>query len=222
MGRTLGLTISSGLAREPERRLFSPKSGDQADRSAIDSLIQFERAVRDAGQWADMARCYHSDSYVEVSWFQGTGAEFAERSSRIAGGKVYTFHQMSPAAVTLNGERALAETGCSVHGLTELDGVEIEIVSNSRLLWRARKTTAGWLIAGLRAYYISDAIIPLDPTRVPAIDQAVFGSLRKSYRSIGYSMKQAGFPVRDDLAGIDRPETVARLRAEEQRWLVQA
>ena len=197
-------------------------SGDQADRSAIDSLIQFERAVRDAGQWADMARCYHADSYVEVSWFQGTGAEFAERSSRIAGGKVYTFHQMSPAAVTLNGDRALAETGCSVHGLTELHGVEIDIVSHSRLLWRARRTLEGWLLAGMRAYYISDAILPLDPTRVPAIDQAIFGGLRKSYRAIAYSMKLAGFPVRDDLAGIDRPETVDAVRAEERRWLAEA
>ncbi len=196
-------------------------SGDQADRSAIDSLIQWERAVRDAGQWSDMARCYHPDSYVEVSWFQGTGADFAERSSKIAGGKVYTFHQMSPAAVTLKGDRALAETGCSVHGLTELHGVDIDIVSNSRLLWRARRTAAGWLIAGMRAYYISDVIIPLDPTRVPAIDHAVLDGLRKSYRSIAYSMKQSGFPVRDDLAGIDRPDTVAALRAEEQRWLAE-
>ena len=116
---------------------------DQLQHAAIDSLIQRERIARDAGRWDEMAGCYHPDSRVEVSWFQGSGREFAERSRNIAGGKVYTFHQMSPAVVTLNGRRALADTGCSVHGLTDLDGVEVDIVSHSRLLWRALRTPAG-------------------------------------------------------------------------------
>ncbi len=193
----------------------------QADRTAIDNLIQYERSVRDAGMWAQMAACYHPDSYVEVSWFQGTGADFAERSSRIAGGSVYTFHQMSPAVVTVRGDRAIAETACNVHGLTELDGVGIDISSYSRLLWRALRTGSGWLLAGMRAYYITDTIIPADPSRVPRIDPKTFDALRRSYRSIAYSMKASGFPVRDDLAGIDRPETVAAMRAGEEAWLAE-
>ena len=195
---------------------------DQLQHAAIDSLIQRERIARDAGRWDEMAGCYHPDSRVEVSWFQGSGREFAERSRNIAGGKVYTFHQMSPAVVTLNGRRALADTGCSVHGLTDLDGVEVDIVSHSRLLWRALRTPAGWLIAGMRAYYISDVLIPMDPGRVPQIDAETFSRLRKSYRSIGYSMKRAGFAVRDDLPGVDMPETVAALREQEQQWLAAA
>ncbi|MGY2736888.1 nuclear transport factor 2 family protein [Sphingomonas sp. UYP23] len=192
---------------------------DAADQSAVDSLIQRERAARDTGQWAEMANCYHPKSYVEVSWFQGAGTDFVKQSSLIAGGKVYTFHIMSPAVVMLNGDRALAETGCTVHGLTELEGVEIDIVSQSRLLWRAQKEKAGWLIAGMRAYYLSDAIIAADPTKVPDIDHAIFDGLRRSYRSIAYVMARSGFPVRDDLAGIDRPDTVASLRAKEMEWL---
>ena len=195
---------------------------DQLQRSAIDQLIQRERTARDAGRWDEMADAYHPESRVEVSWFQGTGKEFAARSSAIAGGKVYTFHSMSPAVVTLNGDRALADTGCSIHGLTEVDGVEVDIVSHTHLLWRALRTDAGWLIAGMRAYYISDSLIPLDPGRVPLIDQDVFKGLRRSYRSIGYTMKRSGFDVRDDLPGVDRPDTVQALRAQEQQWLAQA
>ena len=100
--------------------------------------------------------------------------------------------------------------------------MEIDIVSHTHLLWRALRTDAGWLIAGMRAFYISDSLIPLNPGRVPLIDQAVFKGLRRSYRAIGYSMKRAGFEVRDDLPGVDRPETVAALRASEQQWLAQA
>ena len=35
-------------------------------------------------------------------------------------------------------------------------------------------------------------------------------------------MKRAGFEVRDDLPGVDRPETVAALREREQQWLAAA
>ena len=196
-------------------------SQDSVDRSAIDGLIQYERTVRDAGMWAEMAACYHAQSHVEVTWFSGSGQDFAERSSKIAGGKVYTFHQMSPAVVTVNGDRALADTGCSIHGLTEIDGVDIEIISHTRLLWRALREGQNWLIAGMRAFYISDTILPQDPSSVPPIDHAVFGSLRRSYRSIAYAMTRAGAPVRDDLPGVDRPETVAALRAQELQWLTQ-
>ncbi|MGE4431155.1 MAG: nuclear transport factor 2 family protein [Sphingobium sp.] len=194
---------------------------DQLDRNAIDSLIQRERTARDTGRWDEMADCYHPDSLVEVSWFQGPGKEFAERSSKIAGGKVYTFHQMSPAVVTLNGDRALAETSCSIHGLTELDGVEIDILSHGRLLWRALRHGDAWLIAGMRVYYIADMILPMNPAHPPVIDQDIFGKMRKSYRSIAYSMARSGFEVRDDLPGIDRPETVEALRAQEERWLAE-
>jgi len=194
---------------------------DQADCTAIDGLIQRERTARDAGMWAEMASYYHPQSHVEVSWFSGSGADFAERSSKIAGGKVYTFHQMSPAVVTVNGDRAVADSGCCIHGLTEIDGVDVDIVSYTRLLWRALRSGDGWLIAGMRAYYLSDAILPVNPGQIPRIDQQVFAALRRSYRSIAYSMTQSGFPVRDDLPGIDRPESVAALKAQEQKWLAE-
>ncbi|GLS99388.1 hypothetical protein GCM10007897_07670 [Sphingobium jiangsuense] len=194
---------------------------DLQDRTAIDTLIQFERTARDTGQWDVMAQCYHPDSLVEVSWFQGSGKEFAERSSQIAGGKVYTFHQMSPAAVTVRGDRALAETGCCIHALSDLDGVEIDLTSHTRLLWRAVREGGEWLLFGMRAYYISDTIVPINPGQPLVIDQDMFGGMRKSYRCIAYSMARAGFAVRDDLPGIDRPETVAALRVQEQQWLAE-
>ena len=206
-------TYAQAAVEEAVRKL------DASDHSEIDRLIQRERAARDTGRWVEMGLCYHPQSHVEVSWFQGTGTNFVSQSSVIAGGKVQTFHIMSPAVVTLNGDRALAETACTVHGLTELDGVEIDIVSQSRLLWRAQRERVGWLIFGLRAYYLSDAIITLDPTSTLNIDHAILGGLRRSYRSIAYVMAHIGFPVRDDLAGIDRPDTVKLIRAQEMLWL---
>ena len=192
---------------------------EQQDCGAIERLIQRERMARDMRQWVEMARCYRADSVVEVSWFKGSGIEFAERSGKAGERKVNTFHLMCPAVVTVNGDKALADTPCTIHGLTELDGVHVDIVSHARLSWRARRTDDVWLLSGMRACYLSDAIVPRDPTRLPVIDHDLYETLRPSYRSIAYAMAHHGSPVPDDLPGIDRPDAVAALRAGERQWL---
>jgi SnoaL-like domain len=189
------------------------------DRAAVADVIQRERAARDSRLWAEMAACYHPDAFVEVSWFRGGGAAFVEASRKIAGGPTLSFHSMSPAVVTISGDRAVAETACTLHGMTELDGVDVALVGYARLLWRALRLEDRWLIAGLRAMYVSDMLLPRNPSRVPQVDDDVLRTFRPSYKYLSYIITQSGRPIQDDLPGIDRPETVAALRDAEQQWL---
>jgi hypothetical protein len=189
------------------------------DRAAIADVIQRERAARDGRLWADMAACYHADASVDVSWFRGGGDAFVEASRKVADGQTLSFHSMSPAIVTVKDDRALAETGCSLHGMTELDGVDVALIGYARLFWRALRSGDRWLIAGLRATYISDMLLPRNPSRVPQIDDAVLRTFRPSYKYLSYVITKNGRAIQDDLPGIDRPESVVALRAAEQQWL---
>ena len=45
------------------------------------------------------------------------------------------------------------------------------------------------------------------------------GGFRRSYRCLSYILYSQGLPVRDDLPGVDLPETVHQLVADEQEWL---
>jgi hypothetical protein len=189
------------------------------DRAAIADVIQRERAARDGRLWADMAACYHRDALVDVSWFRGGGDAFVEASREVAGGPTLSFHGMSPAVVTIKEDRALAETACALHGMTELDGVDVALVGYARLLWRALRSDDRWLIAGLRAMYISDMLLPRNPNRVPQIDDDVLRTFRPSYKYLSYVITKNGRTIQDDLPGIDRPESVVALRAAEQQWL---
>ncbi|AUW57816.1 hypothetical protein C1T17_06535 [Sphingobium sp. SCG-1] len=187
---------------------------------AIDALIQRERAARDGERWDEMAACYHPDAVVEISWFRGSGAGFVAASRQIASA-ILGIHQMSPAVVTVRGERAIADCGCTMRGLTEMDGTQIQLTSQTRLLWRAVRTDGDWLVAGLRAYYLFDAIAPVRPDQAIAIDDALLASLRMPYRWIAYSSARAGRAVSSSLPGIDRPEEITALRRAEQDWLGQ-
>ncbi len=191
------------------------------DKASVADVILRERLARDSQQWTEMEACYHADSSVEVSWFKGTGAEFvASTRKNVRDSSVnINFHVMPYPVVTVHGDRATAETPCSLRNFAKTDGVDTSFEGFVRLLWRARRDDGEWLIAGLRAIYIRDMLHACDPSRVPIIDHEELDSYRRSYRFTCYNLKRLGLSPSDDLPGEDRPETVVALRAGEQAWL---
>lgn len=189
------------------------------DQVAVNDLIQRERMARDNASWEEMASYYHPNSTVEVSWFKGSGAEFVARSrSNVREGSV-SMHVMSPAIVTAFGDRAIAETPCTLRGFSRHDGVDVCVECFVRLATRAQRVDGTWLIAGLRCLYIRDRMLACNPARPPLLDEPLLGTFRISYRYLSYHLAKLGLTPSDDLPGVDRPETVAGLRAAEQQWL---
>lgn len=182
-------------------------------------LVQRERAARDGCAWDEMASCYHPQSHIEVSWFQGSGAAFAEASRRNAARGRVSLHHLGASIVAVKKDRATADTGCQLFGFAAVDGVDVCVVSHARLLWRAQRVDGKWLIAGLRMIYLRDMMQACNPSRVPALDEAELGRYRPSYRYLSYILARSPNPPSSDLPGIDRPETVAALRDGETGWL---
>ena len=203
---------------------------EQMHRFAIAEMIQRERAARDFALWSEMASYYHPKSSVEVSWFKGSGQEFVERT-RSQSDKAQQqsdhaerihFHEMGSAVVTLNRSKAIAETACTLHSFFPLDGIACKNTAFVRLMWRAQMLEGRWLIAGLRCLYIRDLISPCNPGQVPHLDPAELDRYRVSYRFTCHHLAQLGLEPKDDLPGVDRPETVVALRKGERDWLEQA
>lgn len=193
---------------------------EQVQKMLIVDVIVRERIARDGAQWDEMASCWHPESTVEVSWFQGSGAQFIEQSKKNIRPDSINFHQLSPATVTLKGARAIIDMPCVLQNFSRLDGIDVNQAGHAHLLWRAvRSTEDQWLIAGLRAYYVRDSLIACNPARVPALDDTKLAGYRLSYRYLSYVLDYLGNPVRDDLPGVDRPETVETLYALARKWL---
>jgi hypothetical protein len=185
----------------------------------IQDLVQRERRARDFQCWEEMADCYHPDAEVEISWFRGTAAGFVEGSRKIAAAGTRSIHQMAPSVVTVRGGRALSDTGCEIHVLAPLDGVDMIVSSQARLLSRVERRDRRWRLSGFRTLYIWDALMPVRPSRLPKFDEAELQRLRPSYRHLAYVMGRLGHPFPDTLAGVDDPATEQALRGREQAWL---
>ncbi len=194
---------------------------DILDQLRVADLVQRERTSRDAGQWDQMAACWHPQSTVDVSWYNGDGAGFVAGSRRNAASGRVSLHQLAPTIVRVAGGRAIAETPCQLLSFVPVESIDMCMTGAVRLLWRAQRQDRSWRIAGLRMIYIRDYLAPCDPSRVPMIDQAELAGYRPSYRFLSYILARSPNRPRDDLPGIDRPEIVEALRKAEATWLTQ-
>ena len=191
------------------------------DTTAISSLIMRERLAHETHDWDEMASCYRPKARISVSWFNGTATEFIEAGKKIIEKEAIFFDSMSPAVITIKNNKAIADTACTVHMFSKLEGIEVNVTSYTRLLWRAEKHDGRRLIEGLRGIYIRDTLAPRNPNQVAKVKEEELQKLRPSYRFLAYLRITGGMPARDDLPGVDKPEQVNALRAGEREWLKQ-
>jgi len=155
---------------------------------------------------------------VDISWFRGTGAEFAKASAGMAA-RLFSFHEIGASIIDICGDRALGDTTCSIHLVGDLEGIGVDVIGYVRNRTRAKRESGQWRLAGLRTIYIHDLIVPLNPSSVPQILPEVLEKYRRSYRALSHMLVSHGLSARDDLPGVDRPGTVAALIASERAWL---
>jgi hypothetical protein len=191
---------------------------EASDVSAVSQLVLRERLSRDLGLWEQMRDCFHSDSLVRISWINASGPEFVRRSKEMAERNVKASHRLGPILVTLAGDRAIAQFAGIVDVPFTLNGIEFMVSCHTRFLLRAERRERAWRLFGFDTIYLRDEITPLIPGQNVTIDLDAVKSLRPSYRLLSYCLASGGFPVRNDLAGVDRPDLVDGLIGEIYTW----
>lgn len=189
------------------------------DKLAIQELAQTERAARDLWQWDVMRECYHADSRATVSWFDGTGHDFVAASQVMSEGGNASIHEVYNTLVNLNGERAIADTGCAIHVRGRMDGVEADIVSYCRHRSRVEKVEGKWRLRTFYATYQRDVMAPTNPSERLVIDAEQLATFRPSYKFLSYFLVRMGENPIHDLPGFDRPDLVAHRVNADQEWL---
>ncbi len=189
------------------------------DVTEITQVVLRERQGRDRGWWAQMAECFHPDSRVTLSWFDGPGSEFVARSQKMSEMGIRILHRPSPPAVHVNGDKAVLELPVSVERRFLLKGVEADLTSLSRLLYRLELRETGWKILSLNAIYERDTLTPTVPGTMLDVDHEILAQFRPSYRFVAYDISLSGRSMTADLYGDDQPEQVQALYRSAFDWL---
>jgi SnoaL-like domain len=191
---------------------------DAADVSAVTQLTLLERDCRDHGRWDSMLSCFHEDSRVNLSWFNGSGRDFVAASREMARKGVAATHRLGPPLVRLARDRAVATFGGVIDIPVTVDGVEALLSSHARFVYRTERRGQTWRIFAFDAVYMRDEIVPSIPGQVLRIPASELAQLRSSYRMLSYVLTREGYAVNAELAGEDRPESVRSLELEVFGW----
>ena len=182
-------------------------------------VIAHEREGRDRGWWDQMASCYHLDSRVRSMWFTGTGQEFATASRGMAARGDHARHRLSVPSVHLLGERAMVTMPMAIELRIELHGVEADLISYARGIYRMERRDGRYGICDLSTIYERDTLTPVMPGDAIPIDRLRWATLPASYRMLAYYFGIRGYDVDRDMPGDDRPESADALLAEAFDWL---
>ena len=192
---------------------------DSADISAVTQLILRERESRDLGDWDAMRDCFHPDSQVRISWFNGSGAEFVDGSIDMARRGMLAKHRLAPIRVRLAGDRALASLSAIIDIPQSVNGVEMVLSAYGRFIYRAERRDGVWRLLSFDCIYMRDELTAAIPGQTLSIDPAEVAGLRPSYRNLAWCLIKTGYEVDPDLPGEDRPETVQKIMDEVHAWL---
>ncbi len=122
----------------------------------VTQLVLTERESRDLGHWQTMRSCFHPDSRIRVSWFDGDGEGFVKGSIEMARRGVLATHRLGPVRVRLHGERAIATLSAIIDIPTSVGNVEAVLSSHARFLFRAERRNQRWGLTGFDAIYRRD------------------------------------------------------------------
>jgi hypothetical protein len=165
-----------------------------------------------------MQECFHPDSTVRLSWFQGTGPDFVARSKDMSGRGHKTTHRLCPPVVQLYGDRAVVEVSAGIEMRADFEGVEADLTSFARLLYRAERRSYIWRIVSLDAIYERDSLLPALPGAQLRLDPDELAAFRPTYRVLAYQLSRLGYDIAEDAYGDDQPDRVEGLYRSAFAW----
>ncbi len=188
----------------------------------ISQLVVRERQCR-VRQLTDQLRdCFHADATVTTSWLKGSAAAFVSGGPARAGGsREPIINRLGPPLVYESGRRAVVELPSTTIRWTPVNGVEAELASFMRLLYRVEQRAGVWRISDLTAINEGDTLTPAVPATDLQVDPEAAAGFRHSYRFLAYTRSLDGETVSPDLYGIDRPDDVTALYDEAFAWSAQ-
>jgi hypothetical protein len=188
------------------------------DVASIRAVIENWAVWRDAGDWERFATVWHTDGFMCATWFQGSAADFIERSRAGFETGVRILHFLGGTAVDVDGERAVAQTKMTITQRDTVHGVQVDVVCTGRFFDFLAREDDVWRIVRRQPIYEQDRMDPVDPVARLKLDPEVLALYPVGYRHLAYLQGHVGFNVKPGLPGLTG-EAVQRLYREGAEWL---
>jgi hypothetical protein len=116
--------------------------------------------------------------------------DFIEASQRGMDGGAFIMHRVHGLTtdIDLNATRAVTKMKAAITQRFDLDGAEVDVDVDCRFcfFWEKDATTNSWRARLVRHWYEKDKLIPVDPRRIPTLDDTRLATYPVGYRYLAY------------------------------------
>jgi hypothetical protein len=123
--------------------------------------------------------------------------------------------------VHVQGQRAIVTMPMAIEFRVEVHGVEADLISYARGIYRLERRDGRFRICDLSTIYERDTLAPVMPGESIPLDRAALAQQPASYRMLAYYFISRGYEIDPNMPGEDRPESADRVLAEAFEWLNQ-
>ncbi len=190
-----------------------------AERGAIQEIVDRWILYSDSGDWERFAALWHEDGWMSATWLQAPASEFvrARREGFEKGVSILHFH--GGFSCDIAGSRAVAQTKMTISQRATVDGVLCDVVCTGRFYDFFERRAGRWGMVRRQPIYEKDRIDPVMPGAALKLDAPLLARFPEGYRHLAYLQTRIGYPVKQSgLPGLRGPE-VQQLYAEGRAWL---
>jgi hypothetical protein len=188
------------------------------DRFLIRELIENWAVWRDAGDWDRFATVWHDDGWMMATWFQAPAMDFIARSRAGFDNGVKVLHQLGGSSIDVVGHRAVAHTKMEINQRAMVHDVEVDVRCQGRFVDALEKRGGRWGMVLRQPVYELDAMTPVDPAGIVALDPDRLARFPEGYRHLAYLQVEQGMEVYSNMPGT-RGAEIAELNQRLADWL---
>ena len=153
---------------------------------------------------------------------------FIAGSRKLSSDAVAIMHDITPVIIQFgaNGRKALSESTGRIFARYAHQGVDMVMTNFVRLFTQLEKVNVEgqdtWKMLSLECLYMFETLgpcLPPPPDKPLILDFSGLEDARRSYKAVVWHIGTLGGSVRDDLPGIDEPQTVKEIEDRNQAWI---
>ncbi|RFU80172.1 pathogenesis associated pep2 [Trichoderma arundinaceum] len=175
------------------------------ERAKLRELAEGWPCYRDACEWENFDSIFHPGAFVYTTW-SGRVAH----TDFIAGSKVgmdkgaFIMHRCHGVTSDImpNANRAVTKMKATITQRFTIDGCEVDAETDCRFCFFFEKIDGKWGARFVRHWYEKDKLIPVNPNKVPKLDEAKLDTYPPGYKYLAYCQELTmGVSVSKEMPG---------------------
>ncbi|KAJ6108658.1 hypothetical protein N7523_009981 [Penicillium sp. IBT 18751x] len=175
------------------------------ERAKLRELAEGWPCYRDACEWENFESIFHEDALVYTTWSGRVSyKDFVQVSKAGMDKGAFIMHRCHGVTTDITPEatRAVTKLKATITQRFTIDGCDVDAEADCRFIFFFEKADGRWGARFVRHWYEKDKLLPVNPNKVPKLDEVKLASYPEGYKCLAYCQELTmGVSVLKDMPG---------------------